>query len=113
VVEYPCGWPTQTFFEAFVHANIFDSEVHYDIALRFIYFKKVREDIEKMVELHNIHQIRRQKSRCEYMQFGPLHRQSQKLEELRKPGLNTTWRSWNRVLQLIKTTFRGTASLSC
>ena len=66
---------TQTwkkFFEAFVHAGIFDSEVHYDvIALRFIYFKKIREDIENMVELHNIHPIRRQKSRSEYMQFGP------------------------------------------
>ncbi|KAN0067447.1 hypothetical protein V8E54_014316 [Elaphomyces granulatus] len=93
---------TQTwkkFFEAFVHADIFDSEVHYDIiALRFIYFKKVREDIENMVELHNIHPIRRQKSRCEYMQFGPPEEnfrwprdvrrygtsaaQSQKLEEL-------------------------------
>jgi hypothetical protein len=67
---------TQTwkkFFEAFVHAGIFDSEVHYDIiALRFIYFKKIREDIENMVELHhNIHPIRRQKSRSEYMQSGP------------------------------------------
>jgi hypothetical protein len=41
---------TQTwkkFFEAFVHAGIIDSELHYDIiALRFIYFKKVKEDIE-------------------------------------------------------------------
>jgi hypothetical protein len=41
------------------------------ITLRFIYFKKVREDIENMVELHNILPIRRQKGRSEYTQFGP------------------------------------------
>jgi hypothetical protein len=59
------------FFEQFVHAGIFDSESYIDIiALRFIYFNKVKTDIENMVELHNIHPIRRQKNRSEYMQFG-------------------------------------------
>jgi hypothetical protein len=79
------------FFEAFVHTGIFDSEVHYDIlALRFIYFKKLREDIENMVELHNIHPIRRQTGRSEYMQFGPPEENFRWPRRVRRYGTSAT-----------------------
>jgi hypothetical protein len=59
------------FFESLVHGDIFDSESTYDVtALRYIYIGKLRSNIYNFVEVYNIHRIRKQKNRVEYLRTG-------------------------------------------
>ena len=59
------------FFEQLHYSDLFDPEVVYDImALRYIYFEKVRRDVEDFAELHNINPIRSQRSRTDYHRSG-------------------------------------------
>lgn len=62
------GW--RKYFQSLTEEGLFVGSQVDKISLRYLYMKSIRRHIQGFVDMHNVHDIRRQKSRAHYLPHG-------------------------------------------